>query len=118
MKYNIHLILKILLILALLLCLFNMPYGYYQFVRFITAFIFFIFAYNYSKKQNSVLMIASVGIGILFQPFFKIALGREIWMMVDVFTAVFLIFLILLDFKEFKNQKKVFKNLFINVKSK
>jgi hypothetical protein len=38
----------------------------------------------------------------LFQPFFKIALGRELWNIVDVIVAIGLIITLFLD----KQQKK------------
>jgi hypothetical protein len=45
-------------------------------------------------------MIIYIGLAILFQPFFKIALGRELWNVVDVVVAIGLIVSI------FKNPKK------------
>ena len=32
-------------------------------------------------------------LALLFQPFFKLALGRTIWNIVDVMVAIFLVFL-------------------------
>ena len=36
-------------------------------------------------------MILFIALALLFQPFFKIALGRTIWNIVDVLVAVFLL---------------------------
>ena len=33
-------------------------------------------------------MIIYIGLALLFQPFFKIALGREIWNIVDVVVGI------------------------------
>ena len=82
---------KIILAVALLLCLFQMPYGYYQFVRFISMIGFGYLAYeaNQSKKDTEVIIFA--GLAILFQPFFKIALGRGMWNIVDLVVGIGLI---------------------------
>lgn len=68
-----------------------MPYGYYQLVRYITAFSFGWFAYqaNTSNDKNFIFYVA---IAILFQPFIKVPLGRVIWSIVDVVVAGYLIY--------------------------
>lgn len=87
----------ILLIFAamLLLCLADMPYGYYELVRFIAMILFGYMAVLYYKKENMSLTITFAGLALLFQPFVKIALGRTIWNIVDVIVAVLLILLLL-----------------------
>lgn len=84
-------ILKITLALLLLLCLAKMPYGYYQFVRFGALIGFSLLAYNSYEKGLTNYMIVYIGLALLFQPFNKIALGREIWNIVDVVVAIWLI---------------------------
>lgn len=72
-----------------LVCLLDMPYGYYQLYRFIAMGAFFYLAYaEREKKEWMVIWIVS---GLLVQPFFKIALGRNIWNIVDAIWAVILI---------------------------
>ena len=73
---------KILLSVLLLLCLTDMPYGYFQFVRFVAMFGFAYFAYKEHEEKNEELMFVYIALAFLFQPFFKIALGRELWNMV------------------------------------
>jgi hypothetical protein len=86
-------IVYIALAVLLLLCLAPMPYGYYQLVRFIAAFAFGIFAWVcYTQKQTSGLIIFG-GLTLLFQPFFKIALGRVTWNIVDAIVAGMLIWM-------------------------
>lgn len=94
-----------LLIMAilLLLCLFNMPYGYYQLLRFVAMIVFGISAFNYGSKHNSQLMIIMGVLALLFQPFFPIALGRIIWNIIDVIVAIFLLYL---WYKEVSIKKK------------
>ena len=84
---------KIILAIALLICLLPMPYGYFILIRYVSTIFFGIMAYNsYLEKQNE-LCIACVGLSVLFQPIFKLPLGREVWNLVDVIVAAFLIYL-------------------------
>jgi hypothetical protein len=39
---------------------------------------------------NKTFSLVCIGLVLLFQPFFKIALGRELWNLIDVILAVFL----------------------------
>lgn len=80
---------KIILSILLLLCLFDMPYGFYQLVRFIALVGFSVLAYQH--RNNQVYMIVFISLAILFQPFFKISLGRTLWNIVDVLVAIFLL---------------------------
>lgn len=68
-----------------------MPYGYYQFVRFIALISFGILAYNAYQNERQTEAIVYIVLAILFQPFLKIALGRTLWNIVDVIVAIGLI---------------------------
>ena len=92
-------VLKLIIAVLLLLCLADMPYGYYNFVRFAAAAIFAYFAYDYFKLKQDGLGFLFVSLAVLFQPFIKVVLGRAIWNIVDVIVAVGLIALIALDYK-------------------
>ena len=81
------------LAIALMLCLFPMPYGYYTLIRFASMIVFGCIAYNFYKEKKMVLCIVAGSLAILFQPFFKIALGRTMWNIVDVIVAIFLVIL-------------------------
>lgn len=82
-------IVKIILAIMSLVCLLDMPYGYYQLYRFSAMGAFFYLAYaEQGKKEWVVVWIVS---GLLVQPFFKVALGRDIWNIVDGIWAVLLI---------------------------
>ena len=84
-------IIKIGLAILLFLCLTDMPYGYYQFVRFVALIGFGILAYKANVQNKKTEMIVYGGLALLFQPFFKIALGREMWNIVDVIVGIGLI---------------------------
>ena len=84
-------IIKIVLALLLFICLADMPYGYYQLVRFVGLIGFSILAYKAYEHNKKIEMIIFVGLALLFQPFFKISLGREIWNIVDMIVGIGLI---------------------------
>jgi len=45
--------------------------------------------YQDTDQQNKQTeMIIYIGLALLFQPFFKIALGRELWNIVDVIVGI------------------------------
>ena len=92
---------KLILSVLLLVCLFDMPYGYYQFVRLAAGISFAYYAYAAYEDKKQPTMLLYVGLALLFQPFFKIALGRELWNVVDVLVAIGLIVSIFLE----KNRK-------------
>ncbi len=85
--------------LLLLLCLVHFPYGYYLFVRFVAMIVFAVLALNYLSSNSKPLGVLFVALAILFQPFFKIALGRELWNVIDVICALLLIGLIFFEKK-------------------
>lgn len=81
-------IVKIGLAVLLFFCLLDMPYGYYQFVRVAATCVFVLFTIqSYVLKSNAMILIYVI-LTILFQPFEKIALGREVWNVMDVIVGV------------------------------
>lgn len=89
-------ILKIILAVMSLVCLLDLPYGYYQFYRFVAMAVFLILAYKEKDSENW--MILWIFSALLVQPFLKIAIGRNIWNIIDILWAIILIYSI------FKNQ--------------
>jgi hypothetical protein len=82
---------KIILAILFFLCLADMPYGYYQFVRFAALIGFAILAYQANQQGRQTEMIIYGGLALLFQPFFKVALGRQMWNIIDVVVGLGLI---------------------------
>lgn len=82
---------KIFLAILLIACLADLPYGYYQFVRFagLVGFGYLAFNANEQGKKNEVFIY--LALAVLFQPFFKIALGRSLWNVIDVVVGIGLI---------------------------
>ncbi|WP_288206113.1 DUF6804 family protein [uncultured Parabacteroides sp.] len=75
----------------LLLCLAPMPYGYYQFIRLVATGSFAYWAYRAKQRGEEREMWIFLILAILFQPIFKIALGRTIWNTIDVIVGIYLI---------------------------
>jgi hypothetical protein len=82
---------KIILAGLFFLCLFDMPYGFYQFVRFAALIGFVVLAYRAHQQGQQTEMVIYGTLALLFQPFFKIALGRTMWNIVDVVVGLGLI---------------------------
>ena len=90
---------QVYLILAalMLLCLAPMPYGYFQLVRFVAMVAFGVMAYQYYMRQKTVATVIFVVLAMLFQPIYKIALGRATWNVIDVLVAALLVGLYMLE---------------------
>jgi hypothetical protein len=93
-------IIKVVLAVLFFLCLLEMPYDFYQFVRFSGLIGFLILTYQAHEQNRQTEMIIYGGLALLFQPFFKIALGRQIWNIVDVVVGVGLLISIFMKPKE------------------
>lgn len=94
-------IIKIVLAVLFFLCLLDMPYTYFQFVRFASLLGFAILAYRAHEQGRETEMFIYVGLALLFQPFFKVVLGRQIWNIVDIIVGITLLISI------FKKQKEM-----------
>ena len=90
---------QVYLILAalMLLCLVPMPYGYYILVRFVAMVAFGIMTYRYYINNKAIAATVFGVLALLFQPIYKIALGRATWNVIDVLVAVLLIALYVLE---------------------
>ena len=82
---------KIILAILFFICLAELPYGFYQFVRFAALVGFAILAYKANDKENKTELIIYICLAVLFQPLIKISLGREIWNVVDVIVGLALL---------------------------
>ena len=81
-------IIKIGLAVLLFACLLDMPYGFFQLVRFVALVGFGILAYQANQQGKQTEMIIYGALALLFQPFFKISLGRDLWNIVDVIVGI------------------------------
>ena len=96
---------KLILATLCFVCLADMPYGYYQFVRMAGLIGFSVLAYMASQSKNQIEVIVYGTLALVFQPFFKLALGRELWNVVDVIVGAGLIISVFYKSK-FENKSK------------
>ena len=97
---NLPNIIKIVLAILFFLCLMDMSYGFYQAVRFLAFIGFVILAYHAAKQRHTTIIIVYLSLALLFQPFFKIALGKQIWNIVDVVVGVGLLIMLFMKPKD------------------
>lgn len=91
--------LKFVLAVLLLLCLLDMPYGFYILIRYVATVSFGYMAYSYYQENKRELAIATGSLAVLFQPIIKFALGRFVWNVVDVVAAIALVVLVFVESK-------------------
>jgi hypothetical protein len=82
---------KLILAILFFLCLAEMPYGFFQLVRFAGLVGFAILAYHANEQSKQTEMIIYIALAVLFQPIIKLSLGRELWNIVDVIVGIGLI---------------------------
>ena len=83
---------KIILSILFIGALFKMPYNYYEIMRLIGMVGFARLGYNELKRENSSFMIIWFASALLINPFFKLALGRDLWNVIDVIWVLLLFF--------------------------
>lgn len=84
-------IIKVILAILLLFCLAKLPYEYYLFVRYAGMIGFALLASFANTKEHKNAMYIYLGLAVLFQPFMKILLGRDLWILVDIIVAIGLV---------------------------
>lgn len=62
--------------------------------------VFGYMAYSYYQKNKKEMAVVNGALAILFQPFVKLALGRDVWNFVDIIVAIGLIITVLLTNQE------------------
>lgn len=75
--------LKIIIITILILSFFQMPYGYYQFLRIALCVVSMIIFYDYHKRKKNIWLIPLGVLIILFNPLFTIHFKKDIWQIID-----------------------------------
>jgi len=65
----------------------DLQYGFYQLVRLAALIGFAILAYKAKHQNSKGEFIVYIVLALLFQPFLKIALGRQVWNIIDVIVG-------------------------------
>lgn len=66
------------------------PYGYFQFLRLANTGFAIFMAYRLFLSRNGILPWAFCAVAVIFNPVLPLAFEREIWMLIDVATALFI----------------------------
>lgn len=82
---------KFSLIFALLLCLFDMPYWYYQLFRIFGTIGFVYLAYLDYKSNFKITPQLFIACAIVINPILKISFDRDTWDIVDLILSIILI---------------------------
>ena len=93
-KNDLTFVVKIVLVVILLSCLLPLPYGAFELIRFASLVGFGYLAYKYYKVHDEKKALLFGALALLIQPFFKLSLGRDIWNIVDIAIAIFIIYLL------------------------
>ena len=88
---NLSIVIKIVLIFIMVVAIFDLPYDYYEIIRYAGMVLFSILGYVEYEKKNKVLMIIWFAYALLINPFAKLNLEKEIWTVIDTILVVSLI---------------------------
>ncbi|MCX5633326.1 MAG: hypothetical protein NTW93_06615 [Phycisphaerae bacterium] len=86
-----HLIPSLLVVAMLLLALADLPYGYYQLLRFVVCGVAVYIAYMAYTWQKMWAVWLFAFIAILFNPLVPIHFSRELWQVLDFICAILFI---------------------------
>lgn len=92
-------IIKFTLIVALVLCLVDMPYWYYQLIRIFGTIGFAYLAYIDYKIRIKYTPQIFIVAAILLNPIIKISFDRVAWQVVDILLAIILLTTLLIEKK-------------------
>lgn len=96
-------VIKVVLAAIFFICLLDMPFGYYQLVRFSAMVGFAILAYQSKRIGKESELFIYIALAVLFQPIMKIALGRNVWNIVDVIVGIGLLVSVWIETKNKKS---------------
>lgn len=65
-----------------------LPYGYYQIVRFVACFAFAVACYLSFDMQQKIAPFVLGFAALLFNPFMKIVLPKEVWAVIDLIAGI------------------------------
>lgn len=98
---NSYILSSMLAIILLLLALFDLPYGYYNFLRIMIFIISCYSIYVFYKYEKILWVWIFVIIAVLFNPIIPIYLDKSLWKIVDIVAVI--IFLISFIFNKKNN---------------
>ena len=78
-------------VVALLVAMLDMPYGYYQLLRVIIFCVSVYLAIAEGKQDYGFWTWAFIACGLIYNPITKLSLGSQIWPFVNIATALLLL---------------------------
>jgi FtsH-binding integral membrane protein len=77
------------------IAIFDLPYGFYEFLRIITfiGVIGLIHLFNYQISQPAFLLLFLIIIGLLWNPILPIYLDRGSWFVFNLIAGIFFAFI-------------------------
>lgn len=72
---------------ALLVAVLDLPYGYYALLRWVVMISAILLAYTAHKIDKKLWASLMVIIGILFNPILPITFGKDVWVIIDLIVA-------------------------------
>lgn len=81
-------IIKLIAVILMLLVIYNLPYGYYEFLRIVITGISGYLAFKYFDKKIIGWSVTMTGIAILFNPVLPIHLDKSIWVFINIILAI------------------------------
>ncbi len=100
-----HLIPSLIAAAMLLLALAELPYGYYQLLRFVVCGAGVYVAYTAYQWQKMWAVWLFGFVALLFNPLIPIYLSREMWQPIDVACAILFIVIVFM-LKELGNEER------------
>lgn len=84
-------VLRIVLAIGLLVCLLNMPYLYYQILRWVVVFGCYWLASDYLRKPNFIGWLFVFLLMLLFNPILPVTFEKLVWNCIDITVAVIML---------------------------
>ena len=85
---------RVVIILAAILLLLGIapvPYGYYVFLRIVTTGVFVWGAVVLFQRKSPILPWVFIVLAIIFNPIIQVFFSREIWIGIDLVSAIILL---------------------------
>ena len=90
----------IVLIILFFISIFDLPYGFYTFLRIAVCFFSVVFAlFYYSEADISFAPITSIAIAILWNPVKPVTLTKEAWVRLDMIAIVLETIMLFLSYR-------------------
>jgi hypothetical protein len=95
------------LIILFFISIFDLPYGFYEFLRLIVCLFSVVFAFFYfcCKDSLSFASITAIAIAILWNPVMPVTLDKETWVCLDIIAIVLESIMLYLSYQICKESK-------------